>query len=263
MLTLITSMNAKLFVEYGRSFLASWIRHAGSDVRLVICAEGEIIELAQYVDNIKVIACQLDSPAQKLFQAKYGRFFQANGLVPVKASQVESLYKFKYDYRYDAVRFAFKAFSYQKSLKELELGTRFVGWIDSDVVCLRDFNLSGLSEMLPRTGEIASYLGRTVFPQPTPYSECGFLAFDYQNEVARAFIDDFISMYETGEIFLNPEWHDCIAFDVIRHRYQLRGYAFRNLSGQYHDNEHPFIKSPLGRYFDHLKGPRRKARGRS
>lgn len=263
MLTLITSMNAKLFVEYGKNFLESWIRHAGSDVRLVVCVEGEITEISQYSDNKKVISCKLESPAEKNFQDKYSRLFQARGLVPVKVNQAEKLYTFQYNYRYDAIRFSFKAFSYHKALNELGLGTQFVGWIDSDVICLRNFDLSALSEVLPRTGEIASYLGRSAFPQPIPYSECGFVAFDYQNETSRAFIGDFISMYETGEIFLNEEWHDCMAFDVIRRRYQAKGYAFRNLSEKFVDDEHPFIKSSLGRYFDHLKGPQRKVRGKS
>lgn len=263
MLTLITSMNARLFAEYGKRFLESWTQHAQSDVRLVVCAEGEVVGISQYADNQKIIACQLESQAQKSFRDKYGRFPQACGVIPVKVSAAENIYKFQYNYRYDAMRFSFKAFSYHKALNELGLGTEFVGWIDSDVVCLRDFDLSQLSEVLPRDGEIASFLGRTRFPRPRPYSECGFLAFNYQIEESRTFINEFISAYETGEIFLNSEWHDCVAFDVLRNRYESAGCKFYNLSGEFVEEEHPFIKSPLGRYFDHLKGPQRKARGRS
>lgn len=263
MLTLITSMNERLFVDYGKRFLESWIKHAGLNVRLVVCAEGKISDIAPLIDGKKIIACSLESRAQKSFQDRYRHFFQASGLVPVRVSLEEKIYKFQYNYRFDAIRFSFKAFSYHRVLNELALGTEFVGWIDSDVVCLTDFDLSKLVEVLPGSNQIASYLGRTAFPQPVPYSECGFVAFNYRREAARDFINDFISAYESGEIFLNPEWHDCVAFDVLRNRYESDGHEFRNLSGEFSGEEHPFVKCVLGNYFDHLKGPQRKIRGRS
>jgi hypothetical protein len=205
----------------------------------------------------------LESEAQQRFRKKFGRFFQAAGGVPIRASDTEKTFKVQYNYRYDALRFSFKAFAYHRALIELGLESDFVGWIDSDVVCLRRFDLESLRSVLPRDGQVASYLGRSTFPRPLSYSECGFLAFDYTNIDARSFIADFIQMYESGDIFLNDEWHDCVAFDVLRKRYEESGKVFKDISGEHHASEHPVVLSPLGEFFDHLKGPKRKAAGRS
>jgi hypothetical protein len=263
MLTLVTSINQKLFKDYGRRFIESWGRHAGDGVRLVVCAEGNIEGLVEVSRPGSVVVCSLESEAQNRFRRKFGRFFQAAGGVPVRSSQSHNGFTVKYNYRFDALRFSFKAFSYHRAFHELGLDSEFVGWIDSDVVCLRDFNLTALTEVLPQNGEVASYLGRSAFPKPMAYSECGFVAFDYTNVSAREFLAGFVSMYETGDIFLNAEWHDCVAFDVLRGKYEASGSVFRDISGVHHAREHPFVLSPLGKFFDHLKGPRRKIAGRS
>lgn len=239
------------------------MQYAGVGVRLVVCVEGDVDGISAYYDKEKIIVCALESSPQRLFLDKYGCFFQARGLMPKKIDSHASAYSFQYNYRYDAIRFSFKAFSYYRVIKELQLWTDFVGWIDSDVVCLQNFDLSLLGDVLPKSGQIASYLGRESFPYPIPYSECGFLAFDYRNSASRSFIVDFIAMYETGEIFLNSEWHDCVAFDVLRNRYEQQGHKFFNLAEGFGHEEHPFVKTKLGLFFDHLKGPVRKAQGYS
>ena len=38
----------------------------------------------------------------------------------------------------------------------------------------------------------------------------------------------------------------------------MAGVKFRNLSGEFISEEHPLVKSELGKYFDHLKGKREK-----
>jgi hypothetical protein len=262
MLTLITSINERLYHDYGKRFIESWRCNAGSGVRLVVCLEGNTTNI-DTLSSEKLIFCDLESNKSKQFRLKYSKFFQAAGLVPTRVSDAENLYKFSYNYRYDALRFSFKAFSYYRVISELSLTSQFVGWIDSDVVCLRQFSLDDLSDVLPRSGELGAYLGRTMFPRPLPYSECGFLAFQYTDFAAQSFIDDFVNMYDSGAVFLNPEWHDCIAFDVLRRRYEMSGHKFRNLSADFQSEEHPFVKSKLGVFFDHLKGPARKLVGSS
>jgi hypothetical protein len=263
MLTLITSLNQKLFLEYGKRFIESWSRHAGDGLRLIICVEGAVEGLNDIARSESVLVCSLESAAQQRFRRKYGRFFQTSGGMPIRLSDSNSSFTIQYNYRFDALRFSFKAFSYYRVLHELKLESEFIGWIDSDVVCLKPFSLTTLSDVLPRNGEVASYLGRSSFPKPLAYSECGFVAFDYTNASARKFILDFISMYDTGDVFLNEEWHDSFLFDVLRKRYEANGAVFRNISGEHHASEHPFILSPLGKFFDHLKGPRRKIIGHS
>ena len=38
----------------------------------------------------------------------------------------------------------------------------------------------------------------------------------------------------------------------------MAGVKFKNLSGEFISEEHPLVKSELGKYFDHLKGKEKK-----
>ena len=70
-------------------------------------------------------------------------------------------------------------------------------------------------------------------------------------------------MYLTGDIFSLREWHDCYIFDVLRFKFQENGAEFKNLVEHLPESDHPFMQSALAEFFDHLKGPERKARGYS
>lgn len=262
MLTLVTSMNAKLYAEYGARFLEGWERYAGDGVRLVVCFEGEEPD-HPFKSSKKIFVCNIYSELQRRFRSRYGRLITAAGMIPMRANQQSGLYYMQYNYRYDALRFSFKAYSLHRVFRELQLHSRFVGWIDSDVVCLKKFDLSSLAEVLPSDGTLASYLGRDSFPAPNPYSECSLFIVDHDKAAGSEFIDEYIRFYDSGEVFELVEWHDCMVFDEVRKKYEVAGYSFKDLSGPFKSSEHPFINSELGKFFDHLKGPVRKANGTS
>ena len=70
-------------------------------------------------------------------------------------------------------------------------------------------------------------------------------------------------LYESGDLFTLLEWHDCMVFDNIRSKYEDTGIYFKNLSAHLPEADHPFMKTELANYFDHLKGPERKKIGHS
>ena len=75
---------------------------------------------------------------------------------------------------------------------------------------------------------------------------------------------DWQELYSTDKIFDLVEYHDCIAFETIKNKYEQQGLLSHNISeGHPHKpGVHVFINSPLGHYMDHLKGKRKKT-GRS
>ena len=170
MLTFISSMNYKLFEKYGRRFLSSWFEKAGESIELVICFEGAGIEAVRdefESDSIKITS--LNSDLLTRFRGIYSQFSEARGIVLRKDE--EKRISATYNYRYDAVKFAFKIFSIHQTLQERNVKNSFA-WIDSDVVCTKYFQESNVKVFFPSDECLASYLGREAFPLPNPYSEC-------------------------------------------------------------------------------------------
>jgi hypothetical protein len=263
MIKFITSMNERLFNEYGQRFLTGWRETAGEDTRLTVYGEGGVKWLDDRVITRHIDARPLESDAYKAFRAIFGRFLEANGRIVARAPGTTDRYLFQYNYRFDALRFCFKAFSFMQEIERDLSEFSHLVWIDADIVCKRPFTKADLEVVLPAGSQVVSYLGRTAFPPHAPHSECGFVAFNLKNPVALNFIRSFVDEYSSGRIFTRSEWHDSFIFDVVRRHYEATGQSFKNISGEHHAEEHPFVLSPLGVFFDHLKGPARKAVGRS
>jgi hypothetical protein len=265
MKTFISSMNSKLYAAYGKRFIQGWSKHSANDVFLIICFEGELpndlsIDLTNNCyRNIKII--YLESDLSKRYIEKFGRFHQARGII-FNQDNSKNITAY-YNYRFDAIRFSFKIFSIHKCL-ELNLLNNDFAWIDSDIVCLKDFNSSDLDIFFPNNDQLASYLGRDSFPSPNPYSECGFVAYNFSHTHWRNFVQNMLDIYISGDLFMLPEWHDCMVFDFCRNIFvEKQKIKFKNLSEHLLNCDHPFHQVGLSEFFDHLKGPVRKERGYS
>ena len=261
MKTFITSMNAKLYESYGKRFMEGWSLHSADDVSLIICFEDHLpSNLSKNLyRNIKII--NLESELSKMYVEKFGKFHQARGIVfnQDNSKKITAIY----NYRFDAIRFSFKIFSIYKCI-ELQLIHNNFAWIDSDIVCLKDFQSADFDSFFPDSNQLASYLGRESFPQPNPYSECGFIGYNFHHKDWQNFIQEMLNLYMSGDLFMLPEWHDCMVFDHIRKIYTSQNnISFKNISENLLNCDHPFNQVGLSQFFDHLKGPERKARGYS
>jgi ribosome modulation factor len=76
--------------------------------------------------------------------------------------------------------------------------------------------------------------------------------------MARPFLGAFEGMYLDGTIYYQPEWHDCVAFDFARKKFQERGMRVFNLTPREYPTLHPMSASALAKYIDHTKGNRKK-----
>ena len=121
-----------------------------------------------------------------------------------------------------------------------------------------NINKNNLEQFLPKDEELMTYLGRDSFPVSYPHSETGFIGFNLLHEKFNTFIKTAISFYTTGEVFGLKLYHDCMVYDTTRRIFEMSNTRFRNLSGDFKSEEHPFVKCELGRYFDHLKGQRKE-----
>jgi len=258
----ITSFNQKLYQSYGKNFIQSWKDHAQPDVRLIICFEGEISEeITQHTqDNLTIIS--INTIKQGIFLNKFGKMNETRGIRLAKNPLDPKTLNYSYNYRFDAIKFSFKIFSFVKCI-EMDLINSDFAWLDADVVCLKNFGSLDMDSVFPDSNQLASYLGRNKFPLPNPYSECGFIGYNYDHPQCFNFINDMYKIYENGDVFALKEWHDCMVFDHVRLAYQASNINFKNLSAQFQDADHPFMLTELSSFFDHLKGPERKKIGHS
>jgi hypothetical protein len=65
---------------------------------------------------------------------------------------------------------------------------------------------------------------------------------------------NYVHVPIVGTIFTQQGWHDCFAFDAVRH-IMGNGPEFVNLAKHVrHGHMHPFPVCAPGRYLDHYKG---------
>ncbi len=262
MKTFITSINEKLYKSYGKRFIESWKNHAKNDIKLIICFEGLIPDEIKSQASERLLIILIETSKQQNFLKKYGQFNEARGIRFSKNPSDLKTLIYSYNYRFDAIRFSFKIFSFIKCF-ELDLIKTDFAWLDADVVCLKDFDSKSLDALFPENDQLASFLGRKKFPLPNPYTECGFIGYSFNHPKSIDFINEILRIYENGEVFLLKEWHDCMVFDQLRAKYESEGIKFKNLSAHLPEADHPFMQTELGQYFDHLKGPQRKKAGHS
>ena len=261
MVTLVTSINQKLYDEYGEAMIDGFKRFS-RDVALIVVFEGEIPnEFVVPGELIRFV--QLNSPDYQRFQLTFGKLYEANGMRLVQLDNSNKQYRLEYDYRYNLVKFSFKIFSLLIA-REMIPQNEYFAWIDADLKCLKEFDSKQLMHFFPVGSEIMSYLRRTYAPPPhKAYSECGFLGFNPLHDETNSFLERMKNLYITGEAFRFEQWHDSWLWDEVRGEFEAKGFIFKNISGKFENTEHPFINSGLGKFFDHLKGPQRKILGHS
>lgn len=224
MASVVTTFNHKGYELYGKRFLETWQRWPRSSTLYV------------YAEKVEV-------PPQERVEVR--DLLNVPGLVEFKARHRHRQFS---DYRWDAVRFAHKVFAVIHAARTLK-GKMF--WSDADVVAHAAIPEDFLESCLPAKS-FTSCLNREGM-----YSECGFVGYNLDHELMPSFIDDFEKMYTEDRLFALSEYHDSYIYDVLRKQYEKKGAYTHSLSGKWASTTHPFINCDLGKYLDHLKGPRK------
>lgn len=261
MVTLVTSLNKRLYEQYGRAMIGSF-EACSSDVKLIVVFEGEQpADLAQTGRSHTVTPIESDDYHR--FHARFDNDPKANGKFTAQVEKNGQMVTVPaVSYRFDLVQYSFKIFALETARTLMAADEPF-GWLDADVLCLRPFSSADLLPLFPAADELMSYVGRTHFPPRGPHSECGFLGFNPSHPRTTAFLERMKALYMTGEAMTLREWHDSWLWDEVRREFEKDGVRFKDLSGPHAALDHPFIHTGLGQFFDHLKGPARKAAGRS
>lgn len=256
----ISTMNKKLYEDYGKRFIKEFIEFSSPDIKLFIIFEGNIPEELINIKNNFFVVPFL-SQKHQLFIKYFGRLYEANGLKIREFNENgQKKINISNDYRFNSIKFSFKPFSIYQSLDYIPEDLDYLIWIDADLRCKKNFNSNSFIKFLPENNFLMSYLGR----KKPWYSECGFLAFNLNHIKFKKYINRVINIYTSGEIFSLEQWHDSWIWDHVRNEFEdNEAVEFKNISGRGYELDHPFINCGLEEFFDHLKGPDRKKVGSS
>jgi hypothetical protein len=227
----ITSFNADGYKRYGKAFVDSWIKYWPASVRLTVFYEGEESDF-EMVPGISW---------HPIESVEFLPDFMASLKFPIMSGLVGD----HYDINYDA-RMCRKVFM-QVHAARLYRGKVF--WIDADSVTHKHVPESFLDDCLP-DDSLCCFLGRDGWY----YTESGFLGINADHPLAGRFMKNYVHVPIVGTIFTQQGWHDCFAFDAVRH-VMGNGPEFVNLAKHVrHGHMHPFEVSAPGQFMSHLQG---------
>lgn len=216
---------------YGRRMAYSFDAHWPVEVGLTLYAEGWA---DPPVERANVLDLEASSPWLAGFKMRHAR-------------------RVANSYRMDAVRFAHKVAAVCHAAQHMDVDVLI--WIDGDVVTHAPITLADLDGLAPMGDEWIAWLDRA-----TLYPECGFYMLNMRHSLHGDMIRRMQSMYADDRLFGLPEWHDSFVLQVVVDEARI---GTKTLSRGAHTTLHPMINGPLGQWFDHLKGIRRKGVGRS
>ena len=158
------------------------------------------------------------------------------------------------DYWQDGVRFCYKVYAYTHAIMNYQDLDGIIG-IDADSVFYKKIDADWIKKHIHRDNCMMTYLGRPN------YSECGFLYFNMKHPDILPYANRMKSLYDTDGIYNLKEQHDSFIWDYVRKEFENRGTKNYNIG----DGKmgHVQARSILGTVYDHTKGPRRKAAGKS
>jgi len=243
MITIVTSFNEKGFNQYGKNFIASFIKYWPLDISLLVYAEG--VHPAIKTENITVKSLLDESPRCNdfLIRHKGNKASQGAAVLNTQRKWKNKEILKNYNFRYDAYKFCRKPFAIQSAM---DYSTGKLFWIDADVITTKPIKDGLLDILLPDDKDFC-YLGRE-----SAHSECGFMGFNLENNSSRQLINQVADIYDTDEVFDIYEWHDSYIYDHVRLK-MGKDITTKDISIEPRRG-HVFDKSILGEYMMHLKG---------
>lgn len=235
-------MSADGFRRYGHRLIAGLQKHMPGEV-ITVYSEDDITELSE-CDSV-ILASLHFVPAFVNFTHRHAK----SALVAGREERPGWKSKDRedgYSFRFDAMKFCRKVFAIADAARHLGHGV--ITWLDADAYPFRDVpadffqTLGGASEFG------CLYLGRMG-----THSECGFLHFNIPE--AMPLIQSWENFYASDRFLKEREWHDSYLFDLARGEVpsvRCISIAAPGARG------HVWFDSPLGNWFEHAKGDRKK-----
>jgi hypothetical protein len=231
----VTSFNWHGWEKYGKNFVETWKQYWSPSIRLTVYYEGKEFEDFQFPEGMSW---------RPIEEVEFLTDFMENLRFPLQHGIVGD----RYDINFDA-RMCRKVFIQVHAARKYK-GKVF--WFDADVVTQKHVPETFLDSCLSDDA-LCCFLGRDGWY----YTESGFIGFNADHPTASRFFKNYVHVPLVGTIFTQQGWHDCFAFDAVRHL-MGNGPEFVNLAKHVpHGTMHPYQNAAPGEYMLHLKGDRK------
>ncbi len=165
------------------------------------------------------------------------------------------------DFKFDAVRFCYKVYSYTHAILNEDVDGLIC--IDADSVFYKPIDVHFIIDKIHRDDCMMSYLGRYGL-----HSECGFLYFNLKHPFCKTYAKAMQELYDTDRVYDLQECHDSYVWDYVRIFFE-QNFAVKNFNITKEQEieclrhqAHVQAISCLAPYYDHCKG-NRKEQGKS
>lgn len=240
--TVVTGWHPAAWEHYARRFAETFDRHWPATVDLIAYPE----ELVRLPRGFCRLLWEIDGARE--FIARHKSVPEHCGLKPTphwRSKDHRKLANGISGWRWDAMRFFKQCIIPHHAARFLDDGDILV-WLDADIVTFADVPEGFVGGLLADAD--LCYLGRNKG------AEIGFWAVTL-NSQSRAFLADLSSYYLDDRIFALAQYHSAYAFDHALVSAERKKLHSRDLTPGGRD--HVFVRSPIGRYCDHLKGSRK------
>ena len=153
------------------------------------------------------------------------------------------------EFKFQASRFSHKYYACEHAVKNIT--SRYLVWVDADVIALKTIPEIFFYKLV-LSGAYWSRISRGQ-----EYPECGFMVWDRQHNIHKVFWKVMKTMYDDGQLFKLPEWHDSYVWWEAEKTLQNKFDSMITFDLGDGEHGHAFIRGVLGEYFDHLKGERK------
>lgn len=242
----LSTFNKAGYDSYGKNFLSAFKTYWPKDVTLIVYLEGMNLKNE---DNVIYLKQEHTLNKLKRFKFENRGLEYSTGSNPWNPAQK--------GFFWDALKFSNKVFAVCHAISQYQKGYDQLIWLDADTLTRRKIDISFLDDVAPNQNELVAYLNRAIFP------ECGWVGYNLKHRLILKFARDFEDIYLSGNYRFLRESHDSYVFQRLIESYvEKYGVTWRAL-GDDQSVGHVFLNSILGKYLDHLKGPKRKRLGSS
>ena len=234
--TVITTMPLNRWKEYGERMIPSFDKYWPKNIKLRVYLEGGTKLPVSISDRIEILSMEKELPEVFDFQERNAhRHPELLNLNPGGPFRVQT------------AKFCRKGYTILKELEDPK--TRYVIYMDADVETLKKVPQSFLDAITNH----GTYLSALPRKGALPYTETGFSVWDTQNVWHENWCILYRRCWDEDKIFNLKEWHDCYVHDYATNKLKDRIQVL-NLGGKA-QSTHPIYEGPLGKYFNHRKGP--------
>ena len=181
----VTTMNKKLFDDYGKDLLMSYM-NTNQKYPIYVYVEDDISKYP-IMKNVIYMSLFKEEPECKKFVDR-----NKNKVVP--------------SFMFDAVRFCYKVFAQCNASKH---GGKMY-YVDGDSVFLKTMDDDILDLLLPDKVCVSHYYRQGM------YTETGFIGFNMNHAMMKDFIEHYRNLYIDDTVYNLPHYTDCHTFDRTR-----------------------------------------------